>query len=637
MKKIALFLVMAIAAIACSPAETPVTPEVKVLSNPESLMLSAAGDEVYVNFEANVNWTASLKDASAADWCMIAPREGKAGQGAVRVTVMENPTDVDRTLVLVITAQSDVAEVEITQMQKDALVAGKTAYEVGAEGGEVKVKIAHNVDFNVVSDSDWLTKADTKVLTESEVVFNAAANPTLEERVAKVTFTSGTLRQVVTVTQAPFVPTFEFSVAEVWIDYAGGTGEVEITSDYDFELTIPESCTWLTVERNGDTFTFTAQETPELTYRYVEIKITGYSSKTNKFYVFQNGRSVVEWEKDLVDDYSMTLAGGPVRMAMTGEYLCVANNGTLAVFKKADGSHVTNIPLPEGVMSVTNDDAGHIVFAGDMLYSSEVKDKIGEGGEVVKDESGNPVQETVWSVAPVKIYYMPSIDADPVELAELEYNHDVWTNSHVGNMRVKGDVTQDALVTMTVYGGNCWYGFEVKNGVVGTPAFGQLLNMDKGFGYGHAVFCPLGTTVADGIAAVGYATPWNLYISDDAEGKNFVATLPQKELINPIDTHWNGNDDPNSIYNLKVGNKEYLAVGIGTHFNYTQARVNVYDITDRYAATLVGKLNLPNSSTSWKGDTGAWSDVIAEVSGNDILVYYVSGNNHRVLCFKIIG
>lgn len=617
MKKIALFLAVAFAAIACAPEEEPVTPEVNVLSNPESLVLAQSGDEVYVNFETNVDWTATLKDAACAEWCTIAPREGQAGTGTVRVTVMENPTDENRVVVLVITAQTAVAEVEVTQLQKDALVAGKTAYEVEAAGGEVKVKVGHNVDFKVTIDADWLTQAATKALPESEVVFNAAANPTLEERVAKITFTAGALKQVVTVTQAPFVPTFEFSRTEVWLDYKGGTGEVEITADYDFEVSVPESCTWLTVQRNGNTFTFTGQETPEFAYRYVEINITGYTNETNKYYVFQNGRAQVVWEKDLATDYSMTMAAGPVRMAMTGDYLCVANNGALAVFSKVDGSHVKNITLPEGVKSVTNDDAGNIVFAGDMIYAAE--------------------SETVWSVAPVKIYYMTSVDAAAVELAELAYDPNVWTNQNVGNLRVKGDVTKDAVVTMTVYGGNCWYGFEVKNGVVGAPAFGQLLGIDKGYGYGHAVFCPLGSTVADGIAAVGYATPYNVYISDDAAGKNFVATLPQTELENQKTTHWNGNDDPNSIYSLKVGNKEYLAVGIGTHFNYTQARVNVYDITDRSAAKLLGKLNLPESSTSWKGVTGAWSDVVAEVDGKDILVYYVSGNNQRVLCFRIFG
>lgn len=638
MKKIALFLAIAAAALACKPEET-VTPEVKVLSDAADLVIAQDGSEpVYIDFEANVDWTAELKDASAADWCTITPKEGKAGEGKVRVLAGENTTNDNRVAVVVIKAQSAQQEVSVTQLQKNALVAGATALEVAAEGGEVKVTLSHNVDYEVAIEGEWLTQATTKALTETELVFNAAANPTLEERVAKITITAGDLKQEVTVTQAAFVPTFEFSAAEVWIDALGGSGDVTITADYDFELTT--AAEWLKITNEGDTYTFTAVANAGFDYRAAEIVIEGWTkeddpatkdvNEAQKFYVFQNGRASVKWQKNLVTDYSMTLAAGAVRMAMSGEYIIVANNGAASLISKADGSVVKTVTLPAGITSVTNDDAGHIVLSTDMVYNPvEKKD---ENGETVKDDQGNPV--IINYNDPAKVYYLPSLEDDPVELGEIT-NENIWTNGSGYNLRVKGDVTKDAVVVMTLPGINYWVGFEVKAGVAGERVYGGLSGVN-GYGYGHGVFCPLGSTLADGIAAFGYGTPYNLYISDDAAAQHFVTSLPQDQLINPDDTHWNGNDDPNSLYKLQVGDREYIACGIGTHFSYTQARVNVYDITDHTAGILLGKLRLPESSSSWVGSTGAWSDVVAEVAGDSILVYYVSGNNQTVLCFEII-
>ena len=199
MKKIALFLAIAAAALACKPEET-VTPEVKVLSDAADLVIAQDGSEpVYIDFEANVDWTAEFKDASAADWCTITPKEGKAGEGKVRILAGENSTNDNRVAVVVIKAQSAQQEVTVTQLQKNALVAGATALEVAAEGGEVKVTLSHNVDYEVEIEGEWLTQATTKALTETELVFNAAANPALEERVAKITITAGDLKQEVTV------------------------------------------------------------------------------------------------------------------------------------------------------------------------------------------------------------------------------------------------------------------------------------------------------------------------------------------------------------------------------------------------------------------------------------------------------
>ena len=72
MKKIFLFLAVAVAAIACKPEET-VTPEVKVLSEASALVIAQEGGEALIDFDANVEWTAEFKDAATATWCSLSP------------------------------------------------------------------------------------------------------------------------------------------------------------------------------------------------------------------------------------------------------------------------------------------------------------------------------------------------------------------------------------------------------------------------------------------------------------------------------------------------------------------------------------------------------------------------------------
>ena len=121
MKKIALFMAIAIAAIACKPEEK-IVPEVNVHTDEATLVIPTEGGDVQIAFDANVDWTASLKDASAADWCTITPSTGAAGSTSLKVIALENKTNDNRTVTVVINAQTAKAEITVTQLQKDALV-----------------------------------------------------------------------------------------------------------------------------------------------------------------------------------------------------------------------------------------------------------------------------------------------------------------------------------------------------------------------------------------------------------------------------------------------------------------------------------------------------------------------------------
>ena len=590
MKKIFLFLAVAVAAIACKPEET-ITPEVKVLSDASALVLEQEGGEVLIDFDANVEWTAEFKDAAAADWCSLSPKSGAAGANKVKVSAIENATNENREVVVVIKAQTAQAEVTVCQLQKDALVAGAASYDVPAEASELKVKLGRNVDFEVKTDADWLTYAPTKAYVETDLVFNVAANTALEGRTAKITITAGALKQEVTVNQAAFVPTFEMDATELWLPVEGGAAELNITANFEYELSVEAD--WLTVANEGGKYTFTATANADFYYRAVEVVITGWSSEENKFYVFQNGRAEDTWIKYTAADLGWTLAADKTRFAIVGDYiLCANGTNVIKILDAKTGAFLQDKALPEGmnINMLTTDDAGNIVAAYEIPY----------GG------SGN-------------VYYMTSLDGEPQLLGAM--TNDVYSNG-AGNLRVAGDVTKNASLVMYCALAQYYFAYNVVDGVLDAErTTAALPESDKTvWNWGHCVVHPLGDNLSKGAVYTGYTSSYDIYHTPDMQTWTSVASGV-----------FNGNDNPNSMDIAVVNGKTYLAVGVGTHFSYTQARIEVLDITNPAAVTRVGTWRLPESSSSWAGAAGAWSDVaIVPTTGDSFDLYYFGANNQVV-------
>lgn len=595
MKKIFFFLAVAVAAIACTPKET-VTPKVDVLSDASSLVIATEGGEVLIDFDANVEWTAEFKEA--ADWCSLSPKSGAAGANKVKVIAIENATNENRSVTVVIKAQTATAEVVVEQLQKDALVAGATTLDVPAEGGEVKVKLGSNVDFEVKTDAEWLTYVPSKAYTETDLVFNVAANTALDGRTAKITITAGALKQEVTVNQAAFVPTFEMDATELWIASEGGSAELNITANFEYSVVVESD--WLTVTNEGGKYTFTAVANPSFSYRAVEVVINGWTkeddettedvNEAQKFYVFQNGRAEAAWTNFTTNAYGWTLGADKARFALVGDFILAANGtNVIKVIDRTTGTFLMDYTLPEGmnINMLTTDDAGNIIAGYEAPY----------GG------SSN-------------LYYMTSLESQPAVLGVVA--NDCYSN-FAGNLRVAGDVTKNASLVMYANLAQYYFAYNVVDGVMdATRTCAALPESDKTvWNCGHCVVFPLGDNLSKGLVYTGYTTTYDVHMTPDLGEWTSVAS-----------GIFNSNDNPNSMDMAVVNGKTYLAIGVGTHFAYTQARVVVLDVTDWANVTTVGTWNLPESSSSWLNVAGPWSDVaIVPTSGDSFDLYYFGANN----------
>ena len=184
MKKIALMMLIAIAAIACET--TPeVVPELEVSTTELTVPVEGTEDFV-VEFTASMDWTAKIK--GDAEWLSISPAKGVAGEGKITVIADPNPVEEERTATVEITMGGKTFEVVLTQ---EALFVPRLTVEsvfaIPTKGGNCDLEVTANVDFNVtVETNDWLTVTKG----EGKVTFTATENTANDARTAVATFTT---------------------------------------------------------------------------------------------------------------------------------------------------------------------------------------------------------------------------------------------------------------------------------------------------------------------------------------------------------------------------------------------------------------------------------------------------------------
>ncbi len=157
MKKIALFLSIVVAAVACEQAEVVTPPEVD-FANPDVVIPFQGSEDapVTINFNANVDWTAQLDNTY--DWISIAPASGKAGEAAIEVIASENESEDQRTAVVIVKAGVTVLSFDIVQNGVPAVAVDPVSVSFTTSGGTQDVTVNANVEYVLsVPENDWLT------------------------------------------------------------------------------------------------------------------------------------------------------------------------------------------------------------------------------------------------------------------------------------------------------------------------------------------------------------------------------------------------------------------------------------------------------------------------------------------------
>lgn len=519
MKRLALFISLAIMAIACT--KTVITPEITCNVDEVTVPVNGTIDEdIFVSFTSNVAWKAAIKEN--VDWCKVSPAEGEAGDAKLKLIVAETKELDARSATLTITAETAIKEIKIVQGQVDAFELAATEAEVGAEGASIEIKAMTNVDWTVTvpSDCDWVKLADSKAYGEQVKTVVVSAYDALDEE------------------------------------------------------------------------------------REVTLAIKAANGAEATFYIHQVSPTSTIWYQS-VTAYADYTSGAKVKLAKYGDNLLLLSGSKVLVIDPLTGKQTSKIEIPGGLQmqSLCVDEGNHVLVATDANY-----------GETVK------------------VYRVDDIN-NPVPTEYISYDVANYYGTDAGNIRVKGDITKDAVITACVSdgAGGAMLAWKVVAGELSTWYYSNIPYAASLVAYCCAV--PVGKTFEDGFLYIGYGGDYNLYYL-----ANFVADKTDNTWVNTYTTGSSWMENYNCIATAEWKGKKYAAIVKGCHFNYDATDVVLLDITNPAAATEVYAIDcdgMVNRAEDWSNldwtDAGAHSDVLLAPTDDALLIYYVDAN------FNVIG
>ncbi len=297
--------------------ENPDNPQIEI--NTPEILSATDGDNNTIIFSTTEYWTAEILNSRADGWCSIYPTSGNAGEATITITTQPNDTPDERSASIIIKAGSVSKTIKVSQKQKDALTITTSKFEVGSDGGEVKIEIKTNIDFQYQieeSAKDWVKYEGTRALKTSTLIFKVAENEDIEKREAKITIKSGQFKEAITIYQEGSKPSIVISKNEYAVASAGETISVEVKSNVDVAIEIPADVDWIkentTRATSTNTYRFDINENVDYEQRSAEIKFTNKENNLSEVI------TVVQMQKDALviakDSYIVNSEGGQIQI-----------------------------------------------------------------------------------------------------------------------------------------------------------------------------------------------------------------------------------------------------------------------------------------------------------------------------------
>ena len=329
MKRFFLYLLTAVSIVACSEGEpadngsddgggnTPTTPTITL--NKSSVSFDELADEESISFSATADWIAEIVNDRADGWLSVTPQSGSAGDASITIKAKENDTPDERNASVRIKAGSASKTISVSQKQKDALTVTASKFEIEAEGGEVKIEVKANIDFEYAIDEsaqEWIKYEGTRAMKTSTLTFSVAENDDTDKREGKIAIKSGEFNEVVTIYQAGSEPSIVISQNEYVVSSDGETISVEVSSNVDVAVEMPADVDWIsestTRATSTNTYYFDIQPNEEYNQRTAEIKFT------NKDNGLSETVKVVQTQKDALvvakDSYTVSSEGDHIEI-----------------------------------------------------------------------------------------------------------------------------------------------------------------------------------------------------------------------------------------------------------------------------------------------------------------------------------
>ena len=241
-------MAIALAALtSCKPDEEeiiPPEPEIYLYVYYDDIVFPSDGGQDSFGIETNTDWTIS----SDADWLTIEPTEGN---GYCSITLTASASDVydDRNTVITVKAGDKTETFTVTQKYAEALLVTKNKFDIPQEGGDFTIEIQSNISYEIQIDSDsqsWISEVpQSKALTTYTHTFSVESNPNTTKRDGSIEIIgSNGKTETVNIYQAQ-KDELVLSKSEETVPAKGGEVRVQLRSNVDYEVIMPENTDWV--------------------------------------------------------------------------------------------------------------------------------------------------------------------------------------------------------------------------------------------------------------------------------------------------------------------------------------------------------------------------------------------------------
>ena len=289
-----------------------------LLLDESDFVVSSKGQNVVVHVTSNIGYDVVMP---SVDWIYRTSPTRALVSDELVFGIRANDGYDDREAQIIIQAAGKHAVINITQMQKDAIILAKNRYEFDNNGGELALEVQTNVALGVeIADEskDWIKQIpQTKGLETKTLNFKIMPNTSYDERTGfiRIANSEAKLQRSIRISQGQ---TNAIILSESNFDFsdAGGSFSVTASSNVTYEMTIGAS--WLHwVQTKGLT---------DNSYEFIVDKNTTYDSReatvtfTDKTTGASGVVTVKQSQKDAIilgsNKYSLPYEGGTVAVKL---------------------------------------------------------------------------------------------------------------------------------------------------------------------------------------------------------------------------------------------------------------------------------------------------------------------------------
>ena len=602
-------------------AVTQLQKDVLVITAEKEYNIPYQGKELNFKVAHNLD----LKVRSDVDW--ITPVKSKALTEEELTFAVAPNTGEARTGKIIFTADPFREEIIVNQdawvLEFNVSPAEDMTFD--AKGGEHKIKVESNVDYTVGMDSNsWLTMTES----DGEYTFTAVANMDMNARSVDVRISPKSAKyvssaKIIKMSQKAAGAKLEVSETEKRITCLAQTFELTVDANVDYTMAykkvvdgeyvdLPADENWLTHTVSGNTYRFTAPENPSWSERSLIVvfvpKDAAYSDMVTPVAIYQYGHAFRMWSRQitLYEGYD---ASNNLKLAQYGDKVLLANATKVYVLDPQTGEAESTISMPEGVLAqnLLVDDAGNFLIAADVIGTGDLT-----------------------------LYYV----ADPMNPSPeviFTYNTGNYYSTETGNIRIKGNIKDDAVITAVASdgaGGALIY-WTVTDGVCSD--WNRTNVPYTAWNVTSLCAAPAGNTLADGLFYIGYGGDYNLYYA-----KNIAASAESDWTLSYV-TGSTWQENYNCISTATWRGDRYAGILMGCHFNYDDADMLLLDVNNPASAahvyTYSGTPDVQRDDAwvnlYWTG-AGTYSDIVLVPTDDALLMVGADSNYGTITCVAIM-